>query len=709
MTLLPRLAACAVVLCTTAAAQESSPLNWSVIRGYPKFGGTYRLATGQWVRGSGHKLPGRPEGGQTRVYDNTCLWTGNAANNVMYAILEDCERVWDDGRIPGTSSGIPGATDDNMISSVTFGHVTFAPVGTVDVELAFYNALGGACAGFNPPNPPAPRATGAIVLNPGVGVTLPGDSIGTGTGWFINIDLSGGDEFCLLSEGDGTSGSGSDNFTWSFRHGNPSAVVGGGGGPIIAGEPVRGVFGACTYSLACGSDPLVGACGTGLDASDAYWGNVDGDPAGPAGTINTSLVCSGAATGTGCFFFGGWPANAWASFFLQIDSAGPCAAPIEMYCTGKTNSIGCVPFITTTGTPSTVGTAPFRIVANDVLPGEAGFLLYSCKKANLNFHGGKLCVKAPFTRALPPKTGKAGSGGCSGATLSRNFNKTIQSGNDPTLTPGKKVYAQWFQRDPNDPAGFGDALTNAVCFTISGPPKKTVNVQYLILTGPANSGVGSARNNAMGNPSACIVACLNAVYGGPTNVCFQLCREVPTVAVPADLDGDTMADLDADGSLSGTEVRMIRDWLYTNGHILNKKINIVSVGSLMGANGVTVGTCPPQALDIDNLCFVDDGGDCRTYAHEVAHTLCLCHNNCANDIMLSPRPDAPIPGEVPVPPAMCPGNGTASPNVGFKAADVAQVRAKACNPQLLTMANLPLFEDVDDPRYLIVCEPPLER
>ena len=55
--------------------------------------------------------------------------------------------------------------------------------------------------------------------------------------------------------------------------------------------------------------------------------------------------------------------------------------------------------------------------------------MYSFARGSLNFHGGKLCVKAPFARLL---------------------------------TAGAEVVAQW--RDPC--AGFGDSLTNGVEFSI---------------------------------------------------------------------------------------------------------------------------------------------------------------------------------------------------------------------------------------------------
>lgn len=475
------IAASAVLLCGAATAQESSPLNWSVHQGKVKHGGTYHMSTGKWTRSPGQQLPDVAEGALTRVYDNSCLWTGAAVNTVIFNGMESCEDLYDDGNIPGVASGVAGATDTNLITAVTFAHITFAPLGTVDVELEFYDALGGACAGFASPNPPdvpgADGGNGTLLLNSANGVTLPGDPTGGGTGWFITIDLAGGDEFCLLSEGDGSAGSGSDNFNWKYSHNNPSAVVGMQGGPIIAGEPLRGIFGACSYSIACGTDPITGACGTGRNQTDAFWQNVGGDPAGPSGTVNTSLTCTTAATGTGCFFFGGWPGNPWSGYFLQLDSAGACETipPPMFYCTGKTGSNGCIPFLTTdAGTASATATTVWNVRSNDNNDAQAGFAIYSFKKANANFHGGKLCVKAPFVRTPIAKNKQttcvdpfAQCNTTSCRQLRRNFNATIQAGTDPLLTAGQLVRAQMIQRDPTEPAGFGDNLSDGVQFVIA--------------------------------------------------------------------------------------------------------------------------------------------------------------------------------------------------------------------------------------------------
>jgi glucose/arabinose dehydrogenase len=146
-----------------------------------------------------------------------------------------------------------------------------------------------------------------------------------------------------------------------------------------------------------------------------------------------------------------------------IEPAGPVPTA---YCTGKTSSLGCVPFVCSTGTPSVTATGAFSVLARQVVPGEAGFAIYGFAKANLSFHGGRLCVKVPFRRLLPAKLAlPLDPPPCTGV-MKRNFNNLIQSGSDPLLTAGQTVHVQWRQRDGLDPSLFGDNLTDGLAFVI---------------------------------------------------------------------------------------------------------------------------------------------------------------------------------------------------------------------------------------------------
>ena len=154
------------------------------------------------------------------------------------------------------------------------------------------------------------------------------------------------------------------------------------------------------------------------------------------------------------------------SFDMFVRNLGPDFP--TLYCSGKLNSAGCVPFLAFAGVASASSAAPFTVEGHDFLQNEAGLLIYTVHGPwGLNFHGGKLCIKTPFVRWLPIKQAQGGAGAC-GGILKRNFNARIQSGADPQLTAGRVVNAQWIQRDPADPAGFGDGLSNGIQFTI-GP------------------------------------------------------------------------------------------------------------------------------------------------------------------------------------------------------------------------------------------------
>jgi hypothetical protein len=150
-----------------------------------------------------------------------------------------------------------------------------------------------------------------------------------------------------------------------------------------------------------------------------------------------------------------------------------CPDTPELYCTGKTTSASCVPFLSSQGSPSATDPGPFHISSNDHVEGQVGLYLYSFKKSSLSFHGGKLCVKAPFERlsSLIKTADGIGCTSCAGScrTFKRNFNQLIQSGTDPMLTPGQRANIQVRQRDPANliPTGFADNLSNGISFVIA--------------------------------------------------------------------------------------------------------------------------------------------------------------------------------------------------------------------------------------------------
>jgi choice-of-anchor B domain-containing protein len=148
-------------------------------------------------------------------------------------------------------------------------------------------------------------------------------------------------------------------------------------------------------------------------------------------------------------------------FDLDCPTAGP-----QVYCTAKINSQGCTPSVAWVGTPSVGSGLPFTISASQVLNLQNGLLFYSFGSASVPFQGGTLCLAAPTTRTAGQNSGgNPPPDDCSG-NYSFDFNAYIAAGNDPALVAGAKVYAQYWGRDPLDPAGFGSTLTDALEFTL---------------------------------------------------------------------------------------------------------------------------------------------------------------------------------------------------------------------------------------------------
>ncbi|MEO6708302.1 MAG: hypothetical protein ABI054_01775 [Planctomycetota bacterium] len=54
-----------------------------------------------------------------------------------------------------------------------------------------------------------------------------------------------------------------------------------------------------------------------------------------------------------------------------------------------------------------------------------------------------------------------------GGSYAFDMQAHTQGGTQPSLVPGALGYCQWWSRDVLDPAGFGTALTDALCFGIA--------------------------------------------------------------------------------------------------------------------------------------------------------------------------------------------------------------------------------------------------
>lgn len=262
----------AVAFSSAAFAQTQSSFDAAP---EPIFAGTYSVATGTFTRAG----TATTEGVSAAIYENSALV------GTFYDI-SDGSTVLDEGRIPSTTS--TGAQNTYTVDNIAVAYCTrradvmSGGVGAT-VELGIYERKGsGLCS--NPVDFNNPLASFTI---PG----LPGSTADGTLGCFIvDIDLTGV-EFCVHADGNGEfDGDVSDLFAWSFRMPNEDPLL-GTAGPLIAG------------------DPLMDPGGTGLDTQDAFI------------RINPDDSVQ-------CLFFGGFPANSFASFFLRVDS------PVDGECVG---------------------------------------------------------------------------------------------------------------------------------------------------------------------------------------------------------------------------------------------------------------------------------------------------------------------------------------------------------------------------------------
>jgi hypothetical protein len=431
--------------------------------------GTFNWATKRWMTPRASEAL---RANSMTVYNNTCSWTG--AN--FYFGTGDCTTHFDEGRIPSSTSpnAPPGATDDNLINSFQLGYCGNAATGTIDVKIGFFDNLGGGClqalGGTPYATPLSSIAQGYFDLGAAAGNPLPGN------GCFAVTIALGNTAFCLQSDGNGAFENlgDLDLFNWSWDNDTPPVGANAGAGPLLAGDPSIGAQGACTYNIPCGSDPspffaAMAACGTGLDTEDHWWVNIDGDSWGD--TINSGAVCQNSVgSGTNCYWFLGYPANVFASFWMKMGSAGECAGCTgnpTPYCTAGTTTSGCNATVSMQGVPSPRNLAPCMITVNNVEGAKNGLIFYGLQQVAVPWGTGTsfLCVKAPTQRILSQPTGGT-AGQCDGM-LQNDINGYFAT---HPVALGQPIFAGevlnfqgWF-RDP--PAPKTTNLSNGLQITI---------------------------------------------------------------------------------------------------------------------------------------------------------------------------------------------------------------------------------------------------
>jgi hypothetical protein len=149
---------------------------------------------------------------------------------------------------------------------------------------------------------------------------------------------------------------------------------------------------------------------------------------------------------------------------LGARPSGPACLPPTVYCAGKTDSAGCVPTLSASGTPSFSGADNFVVSAGNLLNGKYGLLVWSTQSAALPFAGGTLCVQPPYTRGVMQESGGSATGAdCSGSfSLQLSHAMFLQSG----LLAGETLHVQYLYRDPGFPIGENIGLSPALRFSI---------------------------------------------------------------------------------------------------------------------------------------------------------------------------------------------------------------------------------------------------
>ncbi len=136
----------------------------------------------------------------------------------------------------------------------------------------------------------------------------------------------------------------------------------------------------------------------------------------------------------------------------------------SIYCTAKINSLGCLPTMGFSGTPTLSGTDDFQLHAAALISRQNGILFFGFAAAKAPFAGGTLCVAPPLVRTPPMNSGGSPPPACDG-TFAFPFYQSLMAAQ--ALVPGDTVYAQFWCRDPFHADGTGIGMTDAVAFTVA--------------------------------------------------------------------------------------------------------------------------------------------------------------------------------------------------------------------------------------------------
>jgi len=143
-----------------------------------------------------------------------------------------------------------------------------------------------------------------------------------------------------------------------------------------------------------------------------------------------------------------------------------CTNP-SSYCTGKVNSQGCTPAISSTGVAALTSADDLHITCSNVINNKSGVLFWGTLPlaTPAPFLGGLNCVKAPVKRTpVQVSGGTPPPDNCSG-TFDFHFTHAYMAANP--LVVGSEVHGQYWYRDPAIGDGTNAGLSNAISFLIA--------------------------------------------------------------------------------------------------------------------------------------------------------------------------------------------------------------------------------------------------
>jgi Tol biopolymer transport system component len=145
-----------------------------------------------------------------------------------------------------------------------------------------------------------------------------------------------------------------------------------------------------------------------------------------------------------------------------VRDLGVNVTPITVYCTSKTNSLGCNPLIIPVGTPRASGFDAFFLTGVAQIGNKSGLLFWGSLEASIPFAGGWLCVRPPVVRT--PVQNSGGSGGSCNGTFSFHMTQAymVQHG----IGAGDTLHGQYWARDPGFVPPNNISLSNAATWVV---------------------------------------------------------------------------------------------------------------------------------------------------------------------------------------------------------------------------------------------------